>query len=486
MSNVGASIIHRLAGSCLQTARWPRPLQVLRSGVHASQCSSFRTVSRPLWKSSGTINSTVQSRRLLQISRRPFKQSLVARKEQAKEQEKGLTFQEGDLSQDELHDVFGAVTPPPRSSNNLLRVLHGRRADGTLDLPFDLSVQAMLKRYPYAMDSALHWLRMNHPVDEDAAIMDRIEREDRGEEYSPSELRQRAQDVGLYEPQEEYYGPQSGKYRARLSEREGDVFGQSEIDRIREENIAKAEQEEQELQEQIDTITAAVKAKQEEQQSQAVAERPEQGVEPAQEIRPPNEFEKWILRSKNRATSKLDLDGPEVAEMTLSQRILPSAVFVALFCTGCFLCAQYWVAPKRSERMFPDVSLSVATIGTIFGLNLLGLACWGIPGMWPIMTRYFVATPAYPRALSMIGNTFSHQTFKHFFVNMLGLLVFGLGLHEDIGRGNFLAIYLASGAVGSLASLTVFALRRNFITSSLGASGSLWGTMAAYCWIHSR
>ncbi|RMZ76024.1 hypothetical protein DV738_g5149, partial [Chaetothyriales sp. CBS 135597] len=405
--------------------------------------------------------------------------------------EQGLSFQPDDLTQLELHDVFGPVTPPPRSANRLLRVLHARRVDGTLDLPFDAGLQAVIKRYPYAMDSALYWLRSNYPVDEDAAIIARIEAEELGEEYRPSELRQRAQDVGLYAPRERegqtaYYGPQSGKYMAKLSEKEGDVFGRSEIDRIRAENIAKAEKEEKELQAQIDRITAEVTAKQAEQQSQALAARPEQGVETAQEIRPPNEFEKWILRSRNRAISKLTLDSPEVAEMTFTQRVLPSAVFVALFCAGCFLFAQYWVPPKRSERLFPDVSLSVATVGTIFALNLLAFACWGIPGMWPIMNRYFTSTPAYPRVLSMIGNTFSHQTATHFLTNMLGLLVFGLSLHEDVGRGNFLAIYLSSGAVGSLASLVVFSLRRQLVTSSLGASGSMWGIMAAYCWIHAN
>ena len=484
MSNVGSLIIHRLAGSCLHSARWPRPAQVLRSTVLASQCRAYRTEAGGWAAALRYRGEYKQQYGIAQSARRSFSRTCIVRKEHAKETEQGLEFQDEDLSREDLYDVFGAVTPPPRSANNLLRVLHGRRADGTLDLPFDLSVQALLKRYPYAMDSALVWLRTIYPMDEDAAILDRIEREERGEEYSPSELRQRAQDFGLYAPRDEYYGPQSGRYRAKLSEREGDVFGQSEIDRIREENIAKAELEEQELQEQIDRITAEVKAKQEE-TSQALATRPEQGVEAAQEVRPPNEYEKWILRSRNRATSNLRLDSPEVAEMTLGQRILPSAVLVALFCVGCFLFAQYWVPPKRSERMFPDVSLAVATIGTIFGLNLFFMACWGVPGMWPVMTRYFTATPAFPRAASMIGNTFSHQTIRHFAVNMLVLFVFGPALHEDVGRGNFLAIYLASGAVGSLASLTVFAMRRSFITSSLGASGSLWGTMAAYCWIHS-
>ncbi|RMD42734.1 hypothetical protein DV735_g2450, partial [Chaetothyriales sp. CBS 134920] len=496
--NVGSSLIHRLAGSCQQPAKALRPVLKLKHQRRSLFSVGLQSLNvRPGFQS----RTAFQSRRCGLGSQWPqrgfsqvaalLQQQQPQHQEQAHDQEQGLSFQPDDLTQPELHDVFGPVTPPPRSANRLLRVLHARRVDGTLDLPFDAGLQAVFKRYPYAMESALYWLRSNYPVDEDAAIIARIEAEELGEEYRPSELRQRAQDVGLYAPRERegqtpYYGPQSGKYMAKLSEKEGDVFGRSEIDRIRAENIAKAEKEEQELQAQIDRITAEVTAKQAEQQSQALAARPEQGVETAQEIRPPNEFEKWILRSRNRAISKLTLDSPEVAEMTFTQRVLPSAVFVALFCVGCFLFAQYWVPPKRSERIFPDVSLSVATIGTIFALNLLAFACWGIPGMWPIMNRYFTSTPAYPRVLSMIGNTFSHQTATHFLTNMLGLFVFGLSLHEDVGRGNFLAIYLSSGAVGSLASLLVFSLRRQLVTSSLGASGSMWGIMAAYCWIHAN
>ena len=121
--------------------------------------------------------------------------------------------------------------------------------------------------------------------------MARIDREEQGEEYSPSELEQRAQDVGLY-------APQSGNYQAKLSKKEGDVFGQSEIDRIRERNIAAAAQEEEKLQSQIDKIMHELQEKQEE-KNKALALRPETGLESAQEIRPPNSFDRWVLKNKN-------------------------------------------------------------------------------------------------------------------------------------------------------------------------------------------
>lgn len=420
-------------------------------------------------------------------ARAALQQGFIPRQDQPvrrEGEEKGLAFQKGDLEGEELHDVYGAVTPPPRIANRFVRVLHARRNDGTLDLPLPPSLQELTQRYPYAMNSALHWLRRTHPMDEDAAIMARIQREESDQDYSPSELQQRAQDLGLYETAEsQYSGPQSGHYQAQLSEKEDDVFGQSEIDRIRAANIAEAEQEEAELQAMIDEKMATYTKLQEEKQK-ALAERPEQGIEVSEGVRPPNSFERWILQKKREAKSKFILESPSIANMSLLQRVLPSAIFVALVCAGSYLFAQYWVPPKRSDRMYPDVALSFATIGALIAMNVVVFGLWGLPPFWRILNRYFVATPAYPRAVSMLCNIFSHQETKHLLTNMLGILLFGLSLHEDVGRGVFMGIYLASGAVGSLASLTFFAVRRHFVSSSLGASGSLWGVMSAFCWLH--
>ena len=480
MSNAASVLVHRFTGFGLSCTKWPRPttqlLQLCRPLVSAKNHGT-QGLGRPLSQSSLRCSLPKTTSVSSQSCQPPASvwTSIRCASRSAPE-EKGLAFQEGDLSREELDLVFGPVKPPPNTANRLLRILHGRRNDGTLDLKLPLDIQAMLKRYPYAFDSALYWLRVNHQLDEDAAIMARIDREEQGEEYSPSELEQRAQDVGLY-------APQSGNYQAKLSKKEGDVFGQSEIDRIRERNIAAAAQEEEKLQMQIDKIMHELQEKQEE-KNKALALRPETGLESAQEIRPPNSFDRWVLKNKNAATSELNLDSPEVGGMSVAQRILPSAVLVALFCLGCYFCAQYWVPPKRSERWFPDASLSFATVTTIFAVNVFVFTAWRLPPMWPMLNKYFITTPAYPRALSMIGNVFSHQTPLHLLANMAALFVFGLSLHEDVGRGVFVGMYLASGAMGSLASLSMFALRRNLVTSSLGASGSVWGITAAYFWLH--
>ncbi|OQV09629.1 hypothetical protein CLAIMM_13731 [Cladophialophora immunda] len=404
--------------------------------------------------------------------------------------EKGLKFQDADLSREQILSIFGRHAPPTQFANRLLRVLHGRRHDGTLDLPLPKDVESQLGKFPHAVEDSLHYLRQAYPIDEDEAILYRIEREeDELEKDHPSVLMQRGQDIGLYRahtaPEESYYGPQSGHYQAELSEREGDPYGKSELDRIRAENEARREKEEAELQAQIDKeMEKAQKAQIE--RSKALAQRPEQGLETAKELRPPNSFEKWVLRARNRAQSKLTLESPEIAQMSMLRRLFPSLLLVALLCGGSYIFAQAWTRPKQSDRLFPDVSLSFATIGTLIAINTAVWLAWKFPPCWSMLNKYFLFVPAYPYALSMIGNLFSHQTLWHLTMNMGALAIFGLPLHEEIGRGNFLSIYFTSGLIGGFVSFARHLAQRNLATSVLGASGCVYGIISAYLALHSR
>lgn len=57
-------------------------------------------------------------------------------------------------------------------------------------------------------------------------------------------------------------------------------------------------------------------------------------------------------------------------------------------------------------------------------------------------------------------------------------------VHDDIGRGTFLAIFFSTGVIASYASLCGFVLRNILHTTSLGASGALSGILGTWCWIH--
>lgn len=123
----------------------------------------------------------------------------------------------------EIDGIFGTSMLSPAMGNKALQTLQSRRISGTLDLdlPNDIS-----KAVPQvALDNGLEWLRANHPMDEDAAIMRRIEREEKEEE---EKLIRRAEQLGIYKPQSGHFGVEKAK--------ENDVYGRSVLQEVREEN----------------------------------------------------------------------------------------------------------------------------------------------------------------------------------------------------------------------------------------------------------
>jgi len=128
----------------------------------------------------------------------------------------------------------------------------------------------------------------------------------------------------------------------------------------------------------------------------------------------------------------------------------------------------------------PEFPPSVATFMALFVLNQIIFIAWKAPGAWKILNRYFLLSAGHPRALSLLGNTFSHQMLSHLTVNMAMLFFCGTQVHDLIGRGNFLAVYLGTGVLSSLASLYWHVLTRNFIAASVGSSGAVFGIIGCY------
>ena len=93
---------------------------------------------------------------------------------------------------------------------------------GTLDLELPGDITGRVSGS--TIDAALAWLRVNYPIDEDAAIMARIEREEQEEE---ERLVHRAEELGLYKPQSR-----------RRTEEDG-VWGKSALKELREHNEAR-------------------------------------------------------------------------------------------------------------------------------------------------------------------------------------------------------------------------------------------------------
>ncbi|OJJ49552.1 hypothetical protein ASPZODRAFT_128040 [Penicilliopsis zonata CBS 506.65] len=470
-----SSLLPSSTATTLRSA-WPAP----RTLPSCAPWRLYSTASRPSFVLSNTALSIPS--RFLTPSIRPYKfsHSLFnwARSEPEPaepEYEHGVPIRQQPLSAAEINAIFGKGKVSPEVGNRLLAVVQGRRLAGTidLDLPSDLVVVVRESTF----NTALKWLRAKYPVDEDAAILARFEREEREEE---EKLVRRAEKLGLYKPQSGTYGAERGENNS--------PYGKSVLNEVREYNEAKIlKEEEQKRQEWLEgELKDQELMKRQLERNTALQKFEENAVVEARPRADPSQRPvlAWIQKHHLQATEK-ELD-PKHMNMSTSRRILPSLIltFVTIG-LGC-LFAEYYQPPMKNDRLWPNVPPAAATILTIAGLNASIFLLWKFPPAWRMLNKYFISLPLVPRPFSILGSVFSHQTVKHLAMNMAILWFMGTKVHDEIGRGNFLALYMASGAFGSMASLAARVLTGNLVVTSLGASGAISGVVAAWCILHTN
>jgi rhomboid-like protein len=360
----------------------------------------------------------------------------------------GLPFRREDLNQRETNKIFPSNLTAPEA-NRLLRILHGRRVAGTLDDP---TFAKNTQQYRIAdQKRALEYLREHIPVDEILNAGLRAE-----DELAVLESEHGAQDQSAEEPV-------SDLPRKRRS---GSPYGESNFDRIRARNIAKRVAEEARLEEE--------RRRQEEEMAKSNS-----GTLQTQ-IKKPREISPWRQKHIERATSTLKAP----PEMPAWQRLGPIMATAALIVLGSFGFAVLYQPPSPSQRLFPDIPSAAATCLTLIGANVMVWALWKFPPAWSILNKYMIVIAATPKPLQLIGASFSHQSFSHLLANMTWLWFFGTRVHDEIGRGNFLALYFSGGAFGYAVSLTHAVLWRGLHITTLGASGAVYGLIAAFFWMH--
>lgn len=126
------------------------------------------------------------------------------------------------------------------------------------------------------------------------------------------------------------------------------------------------------------------------------------------------------------------------------------------------------------------------TIWTLIGINTVVFGCWQSYRLFPFMSRWFLHSPVSGRSVTLLTSCFSHKDVPHFLFNMIGLYSFGLALHQEMGREQFVAMYLSAGIGASAFSQVLgLALRRvRPVLPSLGASGGLYGIVAACAYLN--
>ncbi|KAK3362730.1 hypothetical protein B0T25DRAFT_418890, partial [Lasiosphaeria hispida] len=375
----------------------------------------------------------------------------------------GLPFRRQDLTADEVVTVFGTKTST-FAANKLLRILHGRRIAGTLEDP---TVQINTSAYSAREKKvALAYLRRNVHVDEIVNAGLRAE-----DELAEMEQRDARKDEGVKEAEtaEEQGSQPSSVFFKKDSQPDGGVYGRGAFDAIRAKNRERYEQDLKRRDEEA--------AKRKEEEEAAGAGSGELQTAGERQVRAPSpSMQKWI----EKATS--DLEAPP--ELKKWERLLPSAVFVFILTGLAVAYSVYYHPLKRSDRMFPDIPPAAATVGAIVLLNVGVWFLWKVPPLWPALNRYFLLASATPKPLSMLGAMFSHQKMSHLLTNMVVLWFVGSRFHDDVGRGNFLATYIATGSLGFLGSLTSLVLRNQLHLTTLGASGGVYGVAVAYFWMH--
>ena len=287
------------------------------------------------------------------------------------------------LSKAQIAEIFGPGIDPGLGTK-LLYTLQKQRISGTLDNEInEEGINGVL------IARGLSWLRKNYFVDEDAAIIKRIEKEEKKLE---EQFIADAERFKIYKPQ------------ARADE-EG-VYGRSQLEAMRKEN------------EQNEALRKQAEEVRNTSPDSAVIQRPSERAALSRRT----ESAEWVKKYRERAQLSKLLE-PE--EMSKTRRLLPASIFTLCMIGLCVLFSQNYEAPPRAARIFPNTPPAAVTILTIIHLNIAAFLMWRLPPLWRFMNKYFLIIPATPRASSLLGNTFSHQNPSHLITNMIFLWFIG-------------------------------------------------------------
>lgn len=281
------------------------------------------------------------------------------------------------LSPAEVDKIFGRKMDSEKGIA-ILMTIQKRRLDGTLDykMPFpDIMI-----------DRGLAWLRKRNPMDEDAAIMARIDREITTSRAPQTDIQHSRQAVSQFDKMRE-----ENKKRNKLEAEKHEMREKEKMQQSGRETSKK-------LKVKSDWQTSA--------HNDLVRLRPEP---------------EWVQRYRKNATN---LD-ESVKLLSTWQRLLPSGILTITVVSLSILFYANYTPPTPSARIWPEIPPAAATISALIGMNCIVFLLWRMPPLWKFMNRYFLSAPVYPYAISMLGVSFSQQQFSHLFANCACLWLLG-------------------------------------------------------------
>ncbi len=278
------------------------------------------------------------------------------------------------LNQAQITALFGKPIAQERG-NAILVKLQRHRREGTLDYKLEYPEQLVAR--------ALRYLRAKYPIDENAAIIARVDRE------------------------------LDSEFRLPQQQPELSPYAHSGLEEIQKENKERYAKEKAERE-----------AKEKEAEQQAERDGTPKGVAKPRTLKnlvqrsekPPPE---WVQQHRNQATVT------EIPAMSIWARLVPSGLFTAAVVALSVVFAMTYTPPSRDGRLFPDTPPAVAVMWTVLVANFGVYVAWKVPSMWRSLNRYFLVVPMYPYAPSMLFAEFSHQLFLHMGTNMLAIWLVG-------------------------------------------------------------
>jgi uncharacterized protein len=116
-----------------------------------------------------------------------------------------------------------------------------------------------------------------------------------------------------------------------------------------------------------------------------------------------------------------------------------------------------------------------------FYLIFLMFAIFFIQMIFPFFTEMFYFNPAtaLTEPWRFITSIFLHGNFTHLFFNMFALFLFGMVLERNVGKKEFLKIFLLGGIIGGLIYYLTILIGIAPPIPALGASGGVFAILGA-------